>query len=178
MTATISEMEVGMIVEGSVKKVIKVGDSKTAQGALIELDNGVTGFVHESQVTGYPRVDIKDVLKPGVRREFEVMRINEKDGKVSLGTKMLDRKRLAATLQIGQTISGRIDKVESYGYFVDLGGVVGLLHWSELKLKNSGQPESFKEGEQVEVCVIAMQEDGTRVALSRTKFQESSGSPQ
>lgn len=170
MAEQIALMEVGEIVEGRVKKVIKVGDSKTAHGALIELDNGITGFVHESQVTGHPRTNIKDVLKPGMRRDFEVMRINGKDGKISLGIKQLDRKRLAASLKIGQTLNGRVDKVETYGYFVDLGGVVGLLHWSELQLKDGGQTEVFKEGDRVDVCVIAMQEDGTRVALSRTKI--------
>ncbi len=162
-------MEVGAIVSGSVKKVIKVGENKNAQGALIELDNGITGFVHESQVTGHPKVNIKDVLTPGLQRDFEVMRVNPKDGKISLGMKGLDRRRLAASLAVGQILNGRVDKVETYGYFVDLGGVVGLLHWSELQVIAGGQTESFKEGDRVDVSIIAMQEDGTRVALSRTK---------
>lgn len=169
MAEQIAQTEIGAIVEGRVKKVIKVGDSKSAHGALIELDNGITGFVHESQVTGHPRVSIKDVLKPGMRRDFEVMRVNAKEGKISLGIKQLDRRRLAESLKVGQTLNGRVDKEESYGYFVDLGGVVGLLHWSELQLKDGGHTESFNVGDRIDVNIIAMQEDGTRVALSRIK---------
>ncbi|MGD9680513.1 MAG: S1 RNA-binding domain-containing protein [Candidatus Obscuribacterales bacterium] len=160
----VSTLEPGDIVEGTVKKVIKLKNGNS-RGAIIDLDNGLAAFIHETQVSGFPHVKIDSVLTTGLKRKFAVSRVDSKSGKVSLSSKSLDRQELLASLSAGAVFSGRVASIESFGYFVDLGGLCGLLHWSQLK--DGENMESFKQGDSLEVAVLSVKEDGSRLALGR-----------
>lgn len=166
----VAGLEIGQIVTGTVKKVISLKTSN-AKGAIVELDMGVDAFIHESQVGGVAHSSIGELLPQGMTRNFEVTRLDTRNGKVSLSTRNIDRKEKLAEINTGDILPGTVVKVESFGYFVDLGGIRGLLHWSELKPEAQGKAETFAEGDTLEVSILNINEDGSRVALSRKTIQ-------
>jgi ribosomal protein S1 len=86
-----------------------------------------------------------------------------------------EEKRTSAvkTLLPGTALSGRVTKVEPFGCFVDLGGVEGLVHVSQMAWKRVEKPdEVVKAGDQVKVQVLEVSEDGRRISLSMKALQE------
>lgn len=86
-----------------------------------------------------------------------------------------DEKRTSAVKALlpGSTVQGRVTKVEPFGAFVDLGGVEGLVHVSQMSYKRVEKPEEIvKPGELVKVQVLEVSEDGRRISLSLKALQE------
>ena len=83
------------------------------------------------------------------------------------------RKEAVAVLTPGAVVSGTVTRIEKFGAFVDLGGVEGLLHVSELAHKRVEDPtEHVAVGDQVSVKILRVEEDGRRISLSRKALQE------
>ncbi|MCX7599533.1 MAG: S1 RNA-binding domain-containing protein [Armatimonadetes bacterium] len=139
----------------------------------LRVDVGVPGFVPASQV------DIRSPrnLDRFVGRELrlKVLEVDRKSKKVILSHKQLVEeeraKRRAETLSRlyeGAVVEGRVRSITDYGAFIDLGGVDGLLHVSEMSWVRVQHPsELLKVGDRVKVMVSAIEDGGERISLSR-----------
>ncbi len=84
-----------------------------------------------------------------------------------------DRQRLKAwdALQAGSVVKGRVSSVKPYGAFVDLGGVQGLLHVSEMSFDKVNDPaELFKDGDEIDVEILELDRSSERIRLGRKRF--------
>jgi small subunit ribosomal protein S1 len=163
--AIIAAVETGLPVEGLVKAVNKGG---------IEVEvNGVRAFCPMSQIDVRFVGDATTLI--GQRLQFRVQKADDRD--VVLSRRALleaeraekaraTRQRLAA----GAVFEGTVTSVQDYGAFVDLGGIEGLVHVSELAWDRVSKPQDLlKSGDQVTVTVLRIDEDprkGERIALS------------
>lgn len=143
-------------------------------GLTIDI-GGVRGFCPISQIeTGFV-ADAKAYV--GKTLEFVVTKIEEGRGSVVLSRRSLLKrgddakaKELLATLKVGDELDAKVARLEAFGAFVDLGGIDGLVHVSEISLARIAHPkEALQEGQTVRVKVLRMEtgKDGKqRIALS------------
>jgi small subunit ribosomal protein S1 len=144
-------------------------------GGLTVDVGGVRGFCPSSQIdSGFcadPSVYVGRTL------EFVVTEVKDGRGGVVLSRKAVLRKaeeegakRLLATLKPGDELDGKVARLEAFGAFIDLGGVDGLCHVSEIRHERTGHPrEALREGQEVKVKVLRLEtgKDGRpRIALS------------
>lgn len=158
-------LEVGALVKGTVYGFNKGG---------LELKLGPSrAFMPASQV-GLEHVD--DLAQfAGQTMVCEVLELERDKKRVVVSRRaVLERERKksrsAATekLAVNSVLKGRVARLESYGAFVDLGGVEGLLHVSNLAHRRVEHPqELLKVGQELEVVVISIEEGGRRIGLSR-----------
>ena len=129
------------------------------KGGLI-VDIGVRAFLPGSQVDLRPVRDLDKLI--GKAFPMKIIKLNQKRGNIVLSRRELleeERKHLKedtlATLAEGKRIKGKIKNITEYGAFVDLGGLDGLLHITDMSWGRIGHPsELFKVGQQVEVVVL------------------------
>jgi small subunit ribosomal protein S1 len=77
-----------------------------------------------------------------------------------------------ATLSVGDVVKGKVARIVAFGAFIDLGGVEGLLHVSEMSRRHVKSPkEIVQAGEEIEVKIIKVDEDGKRISLSRKELE-------
>ncbi|HEY9714225.1 MAG TPA: S1 RNA-binding domain-containing protein [Chroococcales cyanobacterium] len=156
-----TDLFIATLAEGSVLagKVVRILDNGV--GALVSL-GGATGLVHRRELDGaQPKV--------GDEVQVKVIKIDAQNRKVSLSMKQVAQQKVIETLKVGEMVTGRVARIAEYGYFVELGGVDGLLHLSEIPGKR-GVKETFTEGQVIEVRVSAIDAARTRVALSRREL--------
>jgi len=157
----VSKLEAGMIVEGKVKKILNLEDGE--KGILVELCEGLTGIMYSRDVTTVPGKSIAEIVKVGEVRNFEVKRVDAKEGKVWLATKRLDKINFQKQIAKDQVYTGKIVRSYEYGVFVHLGCEInGLLHISDLK--KAGR-ENVKVGDVLTVKVKHTDERAERIAL-------------
>ncbi|MGO8749044.1 MAG: 30S ribosomal protein S1 [Thermoguttaceae bacterium] len=159
----------GQIYEGLVRKIMDFG-------AFVELDGGVDGLLHISQL-GWGRVKHpSDVVQEGQRIRVRVDRVDAETGRIGLSYRDLlenpwdtaDRKYLPNT-----PYHGRVMKIMEFGAFVELEpGVEGLVHISELSHKRVARvSDVVKEGEEIDVMVLSVDMDAKRISLSMKAVQ-------
>ena len=150
------------IVRGTVVARIKGG---------LSVDIGVKAFLPGSQVDLRPVRNLDKLL--GEDFDFKVLKFNQKRGNIVLSRRVLleidrDEKRLKTldVLQEGALIKGYIKNITDYGVFVDLGGVDGLLHITDMTWGRIVHPsEMFEIGDEVEVVVLKYFPDDQKVSL-------------
>jgi len=161
------------------------------KGGLI-VDCGIRGFVPISQIVDFPRrpqndqprdaaQEIAEKLQPYVGRKLrlKILEVNRKANRLILSEKVAlyeerreKRDELFSSLQVGQKVSGTVRSIAPFGVFIDLGGIDGLVHKSELSWNKVNNPESgYKVGEQVEAEVIDINHERGRISLSIRKLQ-------
>ena len=150
---------------------------KVVKGGLLVDVLGMRGFVPASLVErGY----VGDLDKyVGKMLRLRVIEFDKNRGKVVLSQKAIlqeeyiqAQKELWETIQPGEIRKGTVRHLTSFGAFVDLGGVDGLLHISELSWGRVKHPsEAVQEGEEVEVYVISVDRDSKRISLSLKQAQ-------
>ena len=141
------------------------------KGGLI-VDIGLRGFVPASHVDLRPVSDLSDYV--GEVMKLKVLEVDQKRRKVVLSRKKAleeERDRLKeATLNElaeGQIVSGEVARLTNFGAFVNLGGVDGLVHISEMSWKRIKHPsEVVRVGEQVDVRVLGVDKNKERISLS------------
>ncbi|MEO5987409.1 MAG: S1 RNA-binding domain-containing protein [Candidatus Eisenbacteria bacterium] len=144
-------------------------------GGLTVDIGGVRGFCPISQIEAGFVADAKVYV--GKTLEFVVTKIEEGRSSVVLSRRSLLKrgddakaKELLATLKVGDELDGKVARLEAFGAFVDLGGIDGLVHVSEISLARIGHPkEALQEGQSVRVKVLRIEngKDGKqRIALS------------
>lgn len=161
------------------------------KGGLI-VDCGIRGFVPISQIVDFPRrpqndqprdaaQEIAEKLQPYVGRKLrlKILEVNRKANRLILSEKVAlyeerreKRDELFSSLQVGQRVSGTVRSIAPFGVFIDLGGIDGLVHKSELSWNKVNNPEAgYKVGDQVEAEVIDINHERGRISLSIRKLQ-------
>ena len=177
------QFETGVIIEAPV-----IDHNK---GGLI-VDCGIRGFVPISQIVDFPRrpqndqprdaaQEIAEKLMPFVGRKLrlKILEVNRKANRLILSEKVAlyeerreKRDELFSSLQVGQKVTGSVRSIAPFGVFVDLGGIDGLVHKSELSWNKVNNPESgYKVGEEVEAEVIDINHERGRISLSIRRLQ-------
>jgi small subunit ribosomal protein S1 len=154
--------EKGAAVEGRVVEVVKGG---------LAVDVGVKAFLPGSQVDLRPIKNLAALVGESIRAK--VIKLNRRRGNVVLSRRTLleeereeKRKHTLEVLAEGMTMTGVVKNITDYGAFVDLGGIDGLLHVTDMSWGRVGHPsEIFQVGDQVEVVVLHFDRDSGRVSL-------------
>jgi len=140
------------------------------KGGLI-VDIGVRAFLPGSQVDLRPVRDLDKLI--GKAFQMKIIKLNQKRGNIVLSRRELleeERKHLKedtlATLAEGKRVKGKIKNITEYGAFVDLGGLDGLLHITDMSWGRIGHPsEVFQVGDEIEVVVLKFDRTNERVSL-------------
>jgi small subunit ribosomal protein S1 len=161
------------------------------KGGLI-VDLGVRGFVPISQIVDFPRrprdeqprdaaQEIAEKLQPFVGRtlRLKILEVNRKANRLILSEKVAlyeerreKRDELFSSLQVGQKVQGQVRSIAPFGVFVDLGGIDGLVHKSELSWNKVNNPETaYQIGDEVEAEVIDINHERGRISLSIRRLQ-------
>jgi small subunit ribosomal protein S1 len=161
------------------------------KGGLI-VDLGVRGFVPISQIVDFPRrprdeqprdaaQEIAEKLQPFVGRtlRLKILEVNRKANRLILSEKVAlyeerreKRDELFSSLETGQRVTGVVRSIAPFGVFVDLGGIDGLVHKSELSWNKVNNPETaYQIGEEVEAEVIDINHERGRISLSIRRLQ-------
>src|SRR5690349_22502259 len=177
------QFEAGVIIEAPV-----IDHNK---GGLI-VDCGIRGFVPISQIVDFPRrpqndqprdaaQEIAEKLQPFVGRKLrlKILEVNRKANRLILSEKVAlyeerreKRDELFSSLQVGQKVTGTVRSIAPFGVFIDLGGIDGLVHKSELSWNKVNNPEAgYKVGEEVEAEVIDINHERGRISLSIRRLQ-------
>ncbi len=177
------QFEAGVIIEAPV-----IDHNK---GGLI-VDCGIRGFVPISQIVDFPRrpqndqprdaaQEIAEKLQPFVGRKLrlKILEVNRKANRLILSEKVAlyeerreKRDELFSSLQVSQKVTGTVRSIAPFGVFIDLGGIDGLVHKSELSWNKVNNPESgYKVGEEVEAEVIDINHERGRISLSIRRLQ-------
>lgn len=152
------------VVTGTVTNVVK--------GGLIAVVNGVNVFIPSSQVSNR---FIKDLsVFNGQELEFNIIEVDRVKRRFIGGRKALVEQEIAAkraalfeTIQAGSRVNGTVSRLTDFGAFVDLGGVDGLIHISEMSWGRISNPkEVLKEGQEVEVFVLDVDKEKGKISLS------------
>ena len=141
-------------------------------GAFVELERGVEGLVHVSELSWVKRITRpSDVLKLDQELEAIVLSISVKEQKISLGVRQLDSNPwddIEQRFPIGTIIKGQVRNLTPYGAFVGLEeGIDGMIHVSDMSWtrKINHPSEVLKKGDEVEAIVIEIKKEDQRVSL-------------
>jgi small subunit ribosomal protein S1 len=159
------------LIEGTISQRVKGGLSVTIRG-------GVKAFLPGSQVDLRPIRNLDKLI--GQTYQFKVIKFNKKRGNIVLSRRVLlekERDEMKAktleTLQEGMTVKGTIKNITEYGAFVDLGGIDGLLHITDMSWGRVNHPsEVFQVGDEVQVKVLKYNAETERVSLGLKQTQE------
>jgi small subunit ribosomal protein S1 len=159
------------LIEGTISQRVKGGLSVTIKG-------GVKAFLPGSQVDLRPIRNLDKLI--GQTYQFKVIKFNKKRGNIVLSRRvLLERERdeqktkTLETLEEGKVVRGVIKNITEYGAFVDLGGIDGLLHITDMSWGRVNHPEElFKVGDEVTVKVLKYNPETERVSLGLKQTQE------
>ncbi len=163
-------MEEGRIVKGLVNGKVK--------GGLTVMCNGIRAFLPGSLVDVRP---IKDTTPyENKESEFKVIKLDRKRNNVVVSRKAVleqsmgaERENLLANLKEGATVKGIVKNITEYGAFVDLGGIDGLLHITDLAWRRVKHPsEVVNVGDEVSAMVLKFDQDKNRVSLGLKQLGE------
>jgi small subunit ribosomal protein S1 len=154
---------VGATVEGRVRNL-------TEFGAFIEIEDGIDGLVHVSNLSWTTRVKHpSEVLKKGDRVKAVVLAIEPDKRRLSLGVKQMQPdvwETFFAQHRIGDIVHGKVLRVAAFGAFVEIAeGIEGLCHNSEA-VDGNGQPIHLEPGQEFDFKIIKMNQEEKKVGLS------------
>ncbi len=162
----------GMIVKG---KVVSITD----YGAFVELDSGIEGLIHVSEMSWTQHVKHPSkILVVGQEVEAVVLKVEEDAERISLGMKQLESDpwdSIEQELPPGARVVGEIRNLASFGAFVEIKeGVDGLIHVSDMSWtkKITHPSELVKKGDKVECVVLAVDKEKRRISLSMKHLTE------
>ncbi len=153
------------------KEVFEAEIKDVVKGGLV-VDLGVRGFVPASLVENYFVDDFSDYK--GKTLTFKVVELEKEKNRVILSHRavveeeMQNKKhQLLDTIETGQVLEGTVQRITDFGAFVDIGGVDGLVHISQLSYEHVGKPSDVvTEGQKVNVKVLSVDRDNERISLS------------
>jgi small subunit ribosomal protein S1 len=153
-------------------------DGKSIDGKIVArikggmmVDIGVKAFLPGSQIDLHPVRDLDGLV--GRTFPLKIIKINHRRGNVVVSRRVLleetrdsKRKTTLSTLKEGQLIQGVVKNITDYGAFIDLGGIDGLLHITDMSWGRVGHPsEMFNIGDKVEVSVLKYDRETGRISL-------------
>ncbi|MEH7441716.1 30S ribosomal protein S1 [Heyndrickxia sp. MSNUG] len=157
------KFESGEVFEAEVKDVVK--------GGLV-VDLGVRGFVPASLVESHFVEDFSDYK--GKTLSFKIVELEQEKNRLILSHRAVveqeqgkKKQDLLSAIQAGQVIEGTVQRITDFGAFVDIGGVDGLVHISQLSHEHVEKPSDVvEEGQKVQVKVLSVDRDNERISLS------------
>lgn len=150
--------------------------SLTSYGAFVELEPGVEGLIHISDLSWIKKVSHpSEVLHKGDMVEAVVVSIDKESKKITLGVKQLTDnpwENIEKTIPVGSTVKGKVTKITAFGAFVELeNGIEGLIHVTELSDKTFGKVEDIvAKGDDVTAKVIKLDPEHKKIALSIKEY--------
>ncbi len=162
-------LETGEVITGHVK-------CRTKGGLIVDVF-GIEAFLPGSQIDVKPIRDYDQYV--GKNMEFKVVKINLEFRNVVVSHKALieaeleeQKKQIIQTLEKGQVLEGTVKNITSYGVFIDLGGVDGLIHITDLSWGRVNHPEEIVELDQkINVVILDFDDSKKRIALGLKQLQ-------
>ena len=159
------------------KRVNGVIFGKVKGGFTVDLE-GATAFLPGSQVDIRPIKDLGALM--GTPQPFQILKMDRRRGNIVVSRRAVledsraeAKSELVANLQEGQVLQGIVKNITDYGAFVDLGGVDGLLHVTDISWKRINHPsEALEMGESVQVKVIKFNDETQRISLGIKQLTE------
>ena len=162
---------IGSTVRGVVVNIVNYG-------AFLQLEEGVEGLIHVSEMAWTRRnVAPSRIVNKGDEIEAVVLEISREDKRISLGLKQLKQnpwELLEERAPVGSKITGRVRNLTNFGVFVEIEpGIDGLIHTSDLSWTKRGAAanEALKEGNEIEVVVLQIDAAERRVSLGLKQTQ-------
>lgn len=161
--------------EGLVKGRVR---NLTNYGAFIELEEGIDGLLHVSDMSWTRKISHpNEMLEKGQEVECRILSVDQERRRIALGLKQLDDDPWANDIpgkyQAGKLVNGKVTKITNFGVFVGLeDGLEGLLHISELADHKVDDPEEIvKVGDEIEVKILRVDTDDRKIGLSRKRVE-------
>ncbi len=160
-----AKFPIGAKVKGKVVNLVPYG-------AFVELEPGVEGLVHVTELSWTKRISKpSDILKPDQELEAVVLGINREEQKISLGVRQLETNPWDKAMEKyppGTKVKGKIRNLTSYGAFIELEeGLDGMIHVSDISWtrKINHPSEVLKKGDEVEAVVLEIDKGNQRIAV-------------
>ena len=159
------------VVEGTIIRRIK-------GGMIVELFDGMEAFLPGSQIDVRPVRDFESYLEK--RMEFKIVKLNPENENIVVSHRELieheleeQRQEILEGLEVGQVLEGTVKNIVDFGVFIDLGGVDGLLHITDLSWGRVSHPSEIVELDQeLEVVVLDYEEERQRISLGLKQLQD------
>ncbi len=152
--------------------------SLTAFGAFVDL-GGVDGLIHISELSDAHIKHPSEVVKVGDSIDVYIKDMNKETGKISLVKELEETKKAReaafwGALEVGKVCTGKIKSLTTFGAFVDIGGVDGLVHISELSWNRIKHPsEVVSVGDEIEVYIKDVNPETKKISLGHKKEEDS-----
>ena len=166
-----------------VEKKYPIGSNVTAEirnltnyGAFVELEPGIDGLIHISDLSWIKKVSHpSEVLKKGDKVDAVVLSVDKESKKITLGVKQLSNnpwESIEKTMPVSSLVKGIVSKITAFGAFVELpNGIEALVHVTELSDQPFGKVEDVvNKGEEVTAKVIKLDPEHKKIALSIKEF--------
>jgi small subunit ribosomal protein S1 len=148
-------------------------------GAFVELEQGVEGLVHVSEISWTKRIArASDVLTSGQGVDVVVLNVNKEEQKIALGIRQTEENPwdgVRTRYPIGARVSGKVRNLTSYGAFIEIEeGIDGMVHVSDMSWtrKVNHPSELLKKGDEVTAVVLEVDPDNQRISLGLKQAQE------
>jgi small subunit ribosomal protein S1 len=159
------------VIEGTIIRRIK-------GGMIVELFDGMEAFLPGSQIDVRPVRDFESYLE--TRMEFRIVKLNPENDNIVVSHRELiedeleeQREEILSELEVGQVLKGTVKNIVDFGVFIDLGGVDGLLHITDLSWGRVSHPSEVVELDQeLEVVVLDYEEERQRISLGLKQLQD------
>jgi small subunit ribosomal protein S1 len=155
----------------------------TNYGAFVELEPGVDGLIHISDISWIKKISHpSEVLKKGDKVDAVILSVDKESKKITLGVKQLTENpwdTIEKTMPVGSVVKGIVTKIAAFGAFIELdNGIEGLVHVTELSDQAFGKVEDIVPvGSEVQAKVLKIDRELKRVSLSIKEFLVHSENP-
>jgi small subunit ribosomal protein S1 len=165
----------GITIKGRVRNL-------TNYGAFIEIDEGIDGLLHISDMSWSKKVaHPSEIIKKGDKIEVKILSVDKDKKRVSLGIKQLTedpwKKEIPEKYSVDDTVKGKVTKMTDFGAFIDMGsGLEGLLHISEVSSEKIKNLESILSiGQELDVKIVKIEPEARKIGLSLKGIEKASG---
>lgn len=168
-----------------IKDTLDVGDTIKVivsniepYGAFVDLGNDIEGFLHISEISWDKNIkNPKDYINKGQEIDVEVIEINPNERRLRVSLRnLLSRPfdEFMKSYKIADVVEGEITSVTSFGAFVKLGGIEGLLHNEDASWdRNNKCKDKFSQGDKIKVKIIKIDEENQKISLSTKELSSS-----
>ncbi len=168
-----------------IKDTLDVGDTIKVivsniepYGAFVDLGNDIEGFLHISEISWDKNIkNPKDYINKGQEIDVEVIEINPNERRLRVSLRnLLSRPfdEFMKSYKIADVVEGEITSVTSFGAFVKLGGIEGLLHNEDASWdRNDKCKDKFSQGDKIKVKIIKIDEENQKISLSAKELNSS-----
>ncbi|EHN6902310.1 30S ribosomal protein S1 [Campylobacter jejuni] len=168
-----------------IKDTLDVGDTIKVivsniepYGAFVDLGNDIEGFLHISEISWDKNIkNPKDYINKGQEIDVEVIEINPNERRLRVSLRnLLSRPfdEFMKSYKIADVVEGEITSVTSFGAFVKLGGIEGLLHNEDASWdRNDKCKDKFSQGDKIKVKIIKIDEENQKISLSTKELSNS-----